>query len=102
MYTWVRTIEISTGKQPQATEWALEIAGYVNEKFGLNAIVQVNVTGRPNQLHWVVTHESLGDFEQARFATLADEGMQQRLAESAEQGLFIQNSAVDAIYQSIP
>jgi len=101
MYTWVRSTRISSGKQPQATEWALEIAGYVNGKFGLNAIVEVNVTGHINEIHWVVKYDSLADLEQARMATIADEGMQQRLAVSAEQGLFVENSAVDNIYQTI-
>ncbi|MGB3715759.1 MAG: hypothetical protein WA996_15135 [Candidatus Promineifilaceae bacterium] len=102
MFSWVRTVDIRDGKALPAIEFGLKIAGYVNDKFGLNVAVQRNVTGMVNQLHWVVIYDSLTSFEEATAATTADEGYQQLLAESAEKELFFANSAVDSLYQSIP
>ncbi|MGB3716088.1 MAG: hypothetical protein WA996_16810 [Candidatus Promineifilaceae bacterium] len=102
MITWVRTAEIRDGKALPAIEFGLKVAGYVNDKFGLNVTVERNVTGKLNQLHWVVTYDSLAAFEEAAAATSADEGYQQLLAESSENELFFANSVVDNLFQSIP
>ena len=102
MYTWVRTADIHDGQLLPAMEWALKVTSYVNDNFGMNAVVQRNVTGKQNQLHWVATHDSLASIEEVGAATFADEGFQQMMAESAELGLFIAQSVEDNIYQTIP
>lgn len=102
MITLVRTVDIRDGKLLPATEWAIKAAGYVNDKFGLNAVVQRNVNGKVFRLHWVVTYDSMADFEEAGAATFADEGYQQLLAESTEKELFFASSVTDNLYQSIP
>jgi hypothetical protein len=102
MITWVRTADVRDGKALPAVEFGLKVAGYVNDKFGLEVSLERNVTGMLNQLHWVVTYDSLAAFEEIVAATSADEGYQQLLAEATEKELFFAKSVVDKLYQSIP
>lgn len=102
MFTWVRTADIRDGKALPAVEFGLKIAGYVKDRFGLEVSLERNVTGKINQLHWVVTYDSLASFEEIVAATNADDGYQQLLVEATEKELFFANSVVDNLYQSIP
>jgi len=101
MITFVRTGDIQDGKAMQAIEWAVKISAYINETFETNISVQQNVAGQINQLHWVSTFESLGDFEVLMGKLMEDADYQQLIAESGEKGLFSANSLVDSFYRTI-
>ena len=102
MFTFVRTADVRDGQILPAIEWALKVSGYLNDKFGLNIIVQRNLTGKTNQLHWVDNHDSLSRIEEVGAAIFADEEYQQMVADANERGLFFGQSIEDNIYQSIP
>ena len=102
MITWVRTVDYRDGKANEAMELAVKAANYVNDKFGLNVVVEINVSGKISQLHWVATTDSLASLDEALLSVYADEGYQQMLEESAEQELFWDTSGRDRIFRSIP
>lgn len=102
MITWVRTGDIRDGKARPAAEWALKIAAYINETFETNIIVQRNVAGPVNQLHWVSTYDSLASVEETSAKISEDPGYQQLMAELVEDPLFFAASVVDNLFRSIP
>lgn len=102
MITFVRTANVHDAKLPMAIEWALKVSAYINEKYGTNIGVQRNVAGMVNQVHWVNMHETMDEAMDLAAKLNMDEGFNQLLAESGEQGLFAANSVIDNFYQSIP
>lgn len=101
MITWVRTANINHGKYETAIEWAIRVSAYVNEKYGTNVRVQVNVAGPYNQLHWAASYDSLAGLEDLTNKLMMDEGYRDLLRETTEAENFETKSVVDAIYRTI-
>jgi hypothetical protein len=101
MITWVRTANVNNGMFQSAMEWALRASAYVNEKYGTNVSVHMNVAGPVNQLRWVATYESLTAFDDVVMQLLTDEGYAALLAETSEASHFAAASVEDAMYRMI-
>ncbi|MFN2141439.1 MAG: hypothetical protein ACK2U5_13205 [Candidatus Promineifilaceae bacterium] len=101
MITWVRTANVNNGMFQSAMEWALRASAYVNEKYGTNVSVHVNVAGPVNQLRWVATYESLTAFESVVTQLATDEGYSDLLAETGEAFHFAAASVEDAMYRMV-
>ena len=62
MITAVRTASIDSDEFEAALEWSVRVAAYINETFGTNWTVHVNVTGSLRQVHWSNDFESLAAY----------------------------------------
>ena len=99
MIYFVRNAEI-TG--PEAVGWAVKVADLANSKFPDSTQVLRNVSGNIQQVHWVVTAESLGEIERMLADFNADSEYQALLAESRSNGYFVQGSLSDSYFQTVP
>ena len=79
------------------------MAGYLNEKYP-SAKVQVirNVNGRLDQVHWMVSYESLADMEELGKQLQEDAGYGELVAEAQGKGLFDGSTIVDNLYATVP
>lgn len=98
MITIVRTIEITPGKEKEATEIARKQGQYINDHYAKTQVMR-NIGGQLNQLHWVVNYESLVAMEAFRKKITADADFQVLIAKG--EGLFVGGSAFDSIFEVI-
>lgn len=97
---FVRGIDIHDGKTPPAWEWAVEITDYINGRFpeaNFEALQQIG--GGVNRVFWPNQFDTMAALEEWIEKSDADEGFQQRVAESRDAGFFIGTSLRDAIYR---
>ena len=87
---------------PEAIEWAVKVANLVNSKYPDSIQVLRNISGNVQQVHWVVSGESLGQIERMMADIFADAEYQALLAETRSKGLFVQGSVSDSYFQSVP
>ena len=102
MISAVRTASIDNDNFEAALEWSVRVATHVNETFGTNWTVYVNVTGNLREVHWSNDYESLAEYEEIGAKTQADEGFQALVAENRENGYIGRASLVDSLYRSVP
>ena len=102
MITTVRSASISPGKIDEGFAFAVEIAHYINENLpGTTVQVLRNIGGKMAQVHWVSTYESLAAYEAYWTKLENDAGFKEKLAEARGNELYVADSIVDSLYQTI-
>ena len=73
MITAVRTFTIQSGSQPEAIAALGEIASYLRENFGAVGHIERNISGSPDNVHYVSESDSLAAYESRLKKVQADE-----------------------------
>jgi len=101
MAVWfTRTGEVAQGKVEEGLRWALKVAEHVNKTSReIHVEVLNNISGRLDQIHWIMRSESLASFEEVISKIDADDKYQAFVREANDQGLF--TKIVDELYRVI-
>jgi hypothetical protein len=99
-YRWQRSSQISSGKNEEALQFALEVSEYVNNKYPeITVRPYIEVFGTVGKVHWFVDYDSLATFERINSKLLSDAGFVALIKGAAN--LFIEGSGRDTMVMSI-
>jgi len=100
MIYFVRSIGIQQGKGPQAFQWAVQIANWINAHYpGLDVQVLRNVSGPRWQIHWVSHYESRAHWGEMMVQIGAEPAYRQ--VTSGGEELVVQSSWQDTLYEKV-
>ena len=98
----VRTAGIAVGKANEAFAWAVKVTNWINGKYP-DANVQVlrNVSGQLGQVHWLSTHDSLGEHEQLLARVESDDEYQTMVKDALSEGLFAEGTLRASFFRTV-
>ena len=99
MVRWTRSAQIASGKFPQASQWAKEIAEFSNKKYKTQTSVYMDSFGEYGKIRWFCDFADLAALEKVGGQLMADQEYLQKLIQGTD--LFIHGSIFDTVMHSI-
>jgi len=99
MITLARSAHIAANKNQEATEFAVSICKYLNDKYGLNVAAHTPVAGDMTRILWTSSYPSLAALETTRGKMMADPHYLELLAKAGE--FFVAGSPHDELWRSL-
>ena len=73
MFVAGRTLTAKSGRMADALSLTGAVMSMLNEKYGTNYSIRVDIGGNPNAIFLVTPFETLADYEQMRMSYMADQ-----------------------------
>ena len=100
MIRWTRSVRILSGKyMPQATQWAKEMAQFVEKKHKIQVSVYMDFFGEIGTIRWFCDYENLATMEKIMNQLNTDQEYWQRVSQASE--FITQNSVHDTVMRSL-
>jgi hypothetical protein len=100
MIRWTRSLRIASAKYfPQATQWAKEIAEFVNKKYKIQVSVYMDSFGEIGTIRWFCDYEDLATMEKVRIQMDKDQEYWQKVFQASD--FIMQGSVHDTVMRAI-
>ena len=99
MVRWTRSAQIASGKFPQASQWAKEIAEFSNKKYKTQTSVYIDSFGEYGKIRWFCDFADFAAWEKVGSQLMADQEYLQKVNKAAD--LFIHGSVFDSVMRAI-
>ena len=91
MFVAGRTLTAKSGRMADALSLTGAVMSMLNEKYGTNYSIRVDIGGNPNAIFLVTPFETLADYEQMRMSYMADQEINSMLVGSESIGDIVED-----------
>jgi len=100
MIRWTRSARISSPKYfPQATQWAKQIAEFVNNKYKIQVSVYMDSFGEIGTIRWFCDYADLATLEKVGNQLNTDQEYWQKVIQASD--FIMQSSVCDTVMRAI-